>query len=72
MSRVRLLQLRCGEGLPIREIAARWGESPELLHREYAKARKEYHSALREVLRHHLGVPAGRLDEECARLAEFL
>ncbi|MHC4938546.1 MAG: RNA polymerase sigma factor [Planctomycetota bacterium] len=72
LRRVKLLQLRFGDGLPIREIAARWQEPAEQLHREYAKARREYHAVLREVLGRHVGVPGGRLDEECARLAEFL
>jgi len=72
LARVELLRLRFAEGLPIREIAAQWGVPAKQLHRDYAKARKEYHAALREVVERHLGSAPGRIDEECARLAEFL
>jgi RNA polymerase sigma factor (sigma-70 family) len=57
-----LLQLRFGEGLPIRDIAARWGEDAEHIHREYAKARREFLDALLEVMRfHHPEASAERL-----------
>ncbi|MEL6713122.1 MAG: sigma-70 family RNA polymerase sigma factor [Planctomycetota bacterium] len=57
---VRLLELRFGEGLPIREIAARWGADPAELHHEYATARKRYLACLREVIRfHHPDSPKG-------------
>ena len=49
--RCELLDLRFGEGLPIRTIAARWGVPAENLHREYAKARAEFKDALEETLR---------------------
>ena len=42
MNRVRLLELRFGEGLPIREIAEQWQTDALTLHREYAKARVEF------------------------------
>ena len=41
--RVELLELRFGEGLPIREIAERWSEDPAHLHREYAKVTTTAH-----------------------------
>ncbi len=44
--RVRLLELRHQENLPIREIAVRWGCKSAALHKEYAKARAEFKSAL--------------------------
>jgi len=34
--RVELLELRFGDGLPIREIAARWETDAAALHRDYA------------------------------------
>src|SRR5262249_9534800 len=40
--RVALLELRFQEGLPIREIARRWGADPARLHREFARARSEF------------------------------
>ncbi|MCZ6834705.1 MAG: sigma-70 family RNA polymerase sigma factor [Planctomycetota bacterium] len=48
-----LLQLRFRDGLPIRDIAARWDEPAEHVHREYAKARREFQEALLEVIRFH-------------------
>lgn len=56
LERVELLRLRFEEGLPIREIAARWGREPTLVQREYLAARRDFKGALTAVLRlHHLG-----------------
>jgi RNA polymerase sigma-70 factor (ECF subfamily) len=67
--RVQLLRLRFGDGLPIREIAARWGEDPARLHHEYATAREEYRSALRAVVAfHHPGAPPGEVERACGEL----
>jgi RNA polymerase sigma factor (sigma-70 family) len=69
--RVEILRLRFQEGLPIREIAARWDEDPARVHHEYARAREEFREALREVVAGvHPGTPR-EIDEECARLAGF-
>jgi len=71
--RVELLRLRFREDLPIREIAARWDEDPQQIHRAYAKARKEFASALREVVSdHHPAAAGARLDQECMRLVALL
>jgi RNA polymerase sigma-70 factor (ECF subfamily) len=68
--RVALLRLRFEEGLPIREIARRWDEEPARLHHESAKARREFHAALTEVLREqHVD---GDLDTACSRLLDSL
>jgi DNA-directed RNA polymerase specialized sigma24 family protein len=62
--RVQLLRLRFGEGLPIRDIAVRWGEDAARLHHEYATARDEFRMALRSVVSfHHPGSPPGDLDQ---------
>jgi RNA polymerase sigma factor (sigma-70 family) len=66
--RVELLELRFGEGLPIREIAARWSADPAVLHREYAKARKEFQDALKDVVREEEGGGSASIEEECERL----
>jgi DNA-directed RNA polymerase specialized sigma24 family protein len=67
--RVQLLRLRFHDGLPIRDIAKRWGEDPAKLHHEYATARDEFRAALREVIAfHHPGSPAGELDRLAAEL----
>lgn len=49
--RVELLRLRFEQGLPIREIAARWDDDPARVHHDYATARKEFRAALLDVLR---------------------
>ena len=67
--RVQLLNLRFGEGLPIRDVAARWGEDPAKLHHEYATAREEFRAALRKVVAfHHPGATAGEIDQACKSL----
>jgi RNA polymerase sigma factor (sigma-70 family) len=51
--RVHLLRLRFYEGMPIRDIAARWGEDAAKVHHEYATARQEFHAALQSVVAFH-------------------
>lgn len=69
--RVELLQLRFQEGLPIREIAKRWGEDPARLHHEYAKARREFRAALVETASFHHGGGSADVERECARLLDL-
>jgi RNA polymerase sigma-70 factor (ECF subfamily) len=70
--RVELLRMRFQEGRPIREIAEHWNEDAAYLHRQYAKARREFRRALVEVVSfHHPGEPA-EVERECARLIELL
>jgi RNA polymerase sigma factor (sigma-70 family) len=70
--RVELLRLRFQEGLPIREIAQRWGIDAAALHHEYARARREFKAALVEVVAfHHPGSPA-EVEQECASLLDSL
>ena len=58
LRRVELLRLRFHEGMPIREIARLWGLDAATLHHEYARAREEFRSALRDVIAfHHPGSP---------------
>ena len=66
--RVELLRLRAYDGLPIREIARRWNEDPDRLHRWYATARREFRSALREVLAIHGGPAVGAAERSLAEL----
>ena len=66
--RRQLLRLRFEERLPIREIAARWEEEPARLHKEYARARKEFKDALFEVVAFHLPGPPAQVHRECVRL----
>ena len=64
--RHRLLALRYGENLPIREIAARWQIDASVLHREYPKAKDEFKRALMDVVRDLQGTHG--VAEECSRL----
>jgi RNA polymerase sigma factor (sigma-70 family) len=68
--RVDLLRLRFEENRPIREVARMWGTDPARLHRDYARARREFKAALLEVVAfHHAGTPA-EIEAEGARLLE--
>jgi RNA polymerase sigma factor (sigma-70 family) len=72
LRRVELLRLRFHEGMPIREIAGLWGLDAASLHHEYARARQEFRSALRDVIAfHHPGSPED-VDFECAQLLSLL
>jgi RNA polymerase sigma-70 factor (ECF subfamily) len=72
LRRVELLRLRFHEGMPIREIARLWGLDAAALHHEYARAREEFRSALRDVIAsHHPGSPED-VDRECAQLLSRL
>jgi RNA polymerase sigma-70 factor (ECF subfamily) len=67
--RVQLLRLRFGDGLPIRDIAARWAIDAAKLHHEYAAARDEFRSALRSVVAfHHPGASDGEVERACGEL----
>ena len=72
LRRVELLRLRFHDGMPIREIARLWGLDAAMLHHEYARARQEFHSALRDVIAfHHPGSPE-EVDRACAQLLALL
>jgi RNA polymerase sigma-70 factor (ECF subfamily) len=71
--RVQLLTLRFGEGLLIREVAARWGEDAAKLHHEYATARDEFRAALWTVVAfHHPGAAASEIDRACKSLLSLV
>ena len=66
--RHRLLVLRFGEGLAIRDIAARWNVAAAHLHREYPKARAEFKRALLDIVRELQGGGPESVEGECSRL----
>jgi RNA polymerase sigma-70 factor (ECF subfamily) len=67
--RVELLRLRFQDGLPIRDIATRWGADPARVHHEYTTARDEFREALRRVISfHHPGGTPADVDAACAEL----
>jgi len=70
--RVELLRLRFHEGMPIREIADLWDADAATLHREYAKARREFKRALLEVVAFHHPGSAEDVERECAELLDLL
>jgi RNA polymerase sigma-70 factor (ECF subfamily) len=72
MRRVELLRMRFQEGLPVREIAARWKVDPVHLHREYARARKEFRQSLMDVVRYHCPGTPGDIERESAELLALL
>ena len=71
--RVHLLRLRFHDGLPIRDIAERWGMDAAKLHHEYATAREEFRAALRAVVAfHHPDAPSSELDQRATDLLALL
>jgi RNA polymerase sigma factor (sigma-70 family) len=70
--RIELLRLRFREDLPIREIAKRWEEDPDRLHRAYRTARGEFLDALTEVVRELHGGSAAEVEAECVRLLDHI
>jgi RNA polymerase sigma-70 factor (ECF subfamily) len=67
--RVELLRLHFEESLAIHEIAKVWDADVKKLHVDYARARDDYESALRTVLRAHF--PDREVNAECARLLDL-
>jgi RNA polymerase sigma factor (sigma-70 family) len=72
LKRVEILRLRFQDGLPIREIASRWGAEADRIHKEYAKARQEFKAALLEVVAFHHPGSQDDLERECAGLLGLL
>ena len=73
MKRVELLRLRAGEDLPVREIARLWGADPAAVHKEYAKARKEFRAALHDVIGfHHPRATDVEIELKCSELLSLL
>lgn len=70
--RVELLRLRFYKGLPIREIARQWGEEPDKLHHQYARARREFKAALLDVVAFHHPSSPSELQEKCAEILALL
>jgi RNA polymerase sigma-70 factor (ECF subfamily) len=72
LRRVDLLRLKFQEGLPIREIAARWSEDPARVHKEYAKARQEFRARLYDVVAAHGPGTPGEIERRIAALLTTL
>lgn len=71
--RFELLSLRFEENLPIRAIAERWGEDPARVHKEYARARREYRHELLEVIaEQNPGSSAAEVESTAKRLLDLV
>ena len=68
--RHELLGLRYGENLAIREIAARWEVDVDWLHVQCRRARREFRSALEEVVRELQGGDSKSIETECRELQQ--
>ena len=69
MRRVELLRLRFHDGLPVRDIARRWGCDADAVHREYARARQEFKSA--SATSSHFTIPKVVLARSNANVRAF-
>lgn len=73
LRRHELLRLRFHENLPIREIADRWQVDPTWLHHQYATARQEFRTALKQVVQfHHPESTDSELNQICRDLLQML
>jgi len=72
VQRVELLRLRFEEGLPIRMIAERLQREPAVVHRAYAKARREFKQSLLHVMAFYHPDDPQRAKQECAQLLAAL
>lgn len=72
LRRAELLRLHFEEGLPIRDIATLWQVDAAVLHREYAKARREFQDALHATIAGGENWSAERVTQECERLLVLL
>ncbi len=70
--RVELLRLRFHDSLPIRDIAERWSADPVHIHREYAKARREFRDCLEAVMRFYYPDDSTAAERECENLLSLL
>ncbi len=70
--RVELLRLRFDEGLPIRDIAKRWGTDPAALHEQYRLARQDFKKALLEVVSFYQPRSTAAVEEECAEILSMV
>ena len=70
--RVELLRLRFREGRPIREIARQWDADPTHVHREYARARREFREHLLQVVAFHQPGSREVIERSCAELLAML
>jgi RNA polymerase sigma-70 factor (ECF subfamily) len=72
LRRVELLRLIFEEDRAIADIAREWNAPAARLHHDYARARREFELALREVVAFHAPESAAAVDRECEDLMNLL
>jgi DNA-directed RNA polymerase specialized sigma24 family protein len=72
LRRYELLRMRFEEGLPVREIAARFREDPSVVHRAYRKARLEFRASLEQAVNYHCAGSVEEVRAESERLLAML
>lgn len=72
MRRFELLRLLFEQELSIPEVAERWGVGADLLHKEAARARREFKEALRSVVAFHHPESPEIVERECRELLTLL
>lgn len=71
--RFELLALRFEQNLPIRDIATRWNQDPARVHKEYARARREYRQSLYDIVaRQNPGMTTAQVEAAAKRLLELI
>lgn len=70
--RVELLRLRFARDLPIREIARLWNVEAEAVHREYARARRDFRAALMEVAAEYQPGEPKEVEAVCQEMLSLL
>ena len=74
LQRLEVLRRRFDDGMSVPDIAAELGESPELIHKWYARGRADFRECLRDVVSRHMREPIDPdgVEEECRRLLALL
>jgi RNA polymerase sigma-70 factor (ECF subfamily) len=72
LRRFELLRLQFEEELSIAEIAARWNERADALHKQAARARREFKEALRDVVAFHHPDSPELVERACRELLGLL
>jgi len=72
LRRFELLRLLFHEDLSVAQVAARWDVAADALHKEAARAKREFKEALRSVVTFHLPAGRERVERECRELLALL
>jgi len=68
LRRLELLRLLFDQELSLPEVAARWGVDADSLHKEAARAKREFKEALRSVVAFHHPLAPEVVERECREL----